>query len=114
MDAESKHFNLTPTTTGFFKRGDSIPKIGPDREIAEAAFQLTAEKKLGENIIKGAKGYYIIRFNGRKAPEAENFNKEKGDIEKRLLAQKQSRTFDALLTQIRSKSEISIKDGFLE
>jgi peptidyl-prolyl cis-trans isomerase D len=114
MDAESKHFNLTPTTTGFFKRGDSIPKIGPDREIAEAAFQLTDEKKLGENIIKGAKGYYIIRFNGRKAPEAENFNKEKGDIEKRLLAQKQSRTFDALLTQIRSKSEISIKDGFLE
>ncbi|MBW2556640.1 MAG: peptidyl-prolyl cis-trans isomerase, partial [Deltaproteobacteria bacterium] len=114
MDAESKHFNLTPTTTGFFKRGDSIPKIGPDREIAEAVFQLTDEKKLGENIIKGAKGYYIIRFNGRKAPEAENFNKEKGDIEKKLLAQKQSRTFDALLTQIRSKSEISIKDGFLE
>jgi peptidyl-prolyl cis-trans isomerase D len=114
MDAESKQFNLTPTTTGFFKRSDSIPKIGPEREIAEAAFQLTDEKKLAETVIKGAKGYYIIQFKGRKTPEAENFNKEKGDIERRLLSQKQSRTFDALLSQIRSKSEISIKDGFLE
>ena len=114
MDAESKHFNLTPTTTGFFKRSDSIPKIGSERKIAEAAFQLTDENKLAEKVIKGAKGYYIIRFNGRKIPEAENFYKEKDDIEKRLLAQKQSRTFDALLTQIRNKSEISIKEGFLE
>ena len=114
MDTESKHFNLTPTSTGFFKRSDSIPKIGPEREIAEAAFQLTNKKKLAENVIKGVKGYYIIQFNGRKTPEAENFNKEKGDIEKRLLAQKKSRTFDALLTQIRSKSDISIKEGFLE
>ena len=114
MDAESKHFNLTPTSTGFFKRSDSIPKIGPEREIAEIAFQLTNEKKLAENVIKGVKGYYIIQFSGRKIPEAENFNKEKGDIEKRLLAQKESRTFDALLTQIRSKSDISIQEGFLE
>lgn len=114
MDAESKQFNLKPTSTGFFKRSDSIPKIGPEREIAEAAFQLTEEKKLAETVIKGAKGYYIIQFNGRKTPDAENFNKEKGDIENRLLSQKRSRTFDALLSQIRSKSEISIKDGFLE
>ena len=114
MDAESKQLNLKPTSTGFFKRSDSIPKIGPEREIAEAAFQLTDEKKLAETVIKGAKGYYIIQFKGRKTPDAENFNKEKEDIESRLLSQKRSRTFDALLSQIRSKSEISIKDGFLE
>ncbi len=114
MDAESRHFNLTPTSTGFFKRSDSIPKIGPEREIAETAFQLTNEKKLADNVIKGAKGYYVIQFNDRKTPEAENFIKEKEDIEKRLIAQKKSKTFDALLTQIRSKSDISIKEGFLE
>ncbi len=114
MDAESKQFNLTPASTGFFKRSDSIPKIGPEREIAETAFQLTNEKKLAENVIAGAKGYYIIQFSGRKTPDPGNFNKEKGDIEKRLLAQKESRTFDALLTQIRSKSDISIKEEFLK
>ena len=45
MDAESKQFNLTPASTGFFKRSDSIPKIGPEREIAETAFQLSNENQ---------------------------------------------------------------------
>jgi hypothetical protein len=31
-----------------------------------------------------------------------------------LLQQKKARTFDALLAQIRSNSEITIKEGFLE
>ena len=114
MSTESKHFNLTPTTTGFFKRNDSIPKIGPEREIAKAAFQLTNEIKLPEKVIKGIKGYYVIKFRDRKIPEFEGVNKENAVIRQRLLQQKENRTFDALLAQIRSKSEITIKKEFLE
>lgn len=114
MSTESKHFNLTPTTTGFFKRNDSIPKIGPEREIAKAAFQLTNEIKLPEKVIKGTKGYYVIQFRDRKTAAFEEFNKEKVSIKQRLLQQKEARTFDALLAQIRSKSEITIKKEFLE
>jgi len=114
MSTESRHFNLTPTTTGFFKRNDSIPKIGTEREIANAAFQLTNEIKLPEKVIKGIKGYYVIKFRDRKMPEFEGFNKEKAVIRQRLLQQKKDRTFDALLAQIRSKSEITIKEEFLE
>jgi len=114
MTTESKHFNVTPTTTDFFKRSDSIPKIGYEREVSEAAFQLTPEKKLPEEIIKGTKGYYVIQLKDRKTPEFEEFNTEKASIKQRLLQQKKARTFDALLAQIRSNSEITIKEGFLE
>jgi len=114
MSTESRHFNLTPITTGFFKRNDSIPKIGPEREIAKAAFQLTNEIKLPEKIIKGKKGYYVIKFRDRKIPEFEGINKENAVIRQRLLQQKENRTVDALLAQIRSKSEITIKKEFLE
>ena len=114
MSTESKHFNLTPTTTGFFKRNDSIPKIGPEREIAKAAFQLTNEIKLPKKVIKGTKGYYVLQFRGRKTAEFEEFNKEKVSIKQRLLQQKKARIFDALLAKIRSESEITIKDEFLE
>jgi len=114
MSTESKHFNLTPTTTGFFKRNDSIPKIGPEREIAKAAFQLTNEIKLPEKVIKGIKGYYVIKFRDRIIPEFEGVNKENAVIRQKLLQQKENRTFDALLAQIRSKSEITIKKEFLE
>ena len=114
MTTESKHFNVTPTTTGFFKRNDSIPKIGFEREVSKAAFQLTPEQKLPEKPIKGTKGYYVFQFKDRKTPEVEKFNTEKESIKQRLLQQKKARTFDALLAQIRSNSEITIKEGFLE
>lgn len=114
MTTESKQFNVTPTTTGFFKRNDSIPKIGFDREVSKAAFQLTPEKKLPEKLIKGTKGYYIIQFRDRKAPEFEEVDKEKTSIKQKLLQQKKARVFDAFLAQIKSNSEITIKEGFLE
>jgi peptidyl-prolyl cis-trans isomerase D len=114
MHTESKKFNLMPKTTGFFKRNGSIPEIGFEREIAEVAFQLTDKKQLPENVLKGTKGYYVIQFKNRKISEPENFNKEKGDIKKRLLEQKKSSIFGALLAQIKSRSEITIKEGFLE
>jgi peptidyl-prolyl cis-trans isomerase D len=88
MNTESKQFNLTPKTTGFFKRNGSIPDIGFERDIAEAAFQLTDQKTLPENVLKGSKGYYVIQFKGRKISEPENFDKEKENIKNRLLEQK--------------------------
>ncbi|MDH4204497.1 MAG: peptidyl-prolyl cis-trans isomerase, partial [Desulfobacteraceae bacterium] len=114
MHTESKKFNLTPKTTGFFKRNGSIPEIGFERDIAEVAFQLTDKKQFPENVIKGSKGYYVIQFKDRKISDPENFSKEKEEIKNRLLAQKKSSIFDALLAQIKSRSEITIKEGFLE
>ncbi|MGA8179729.1 MAG: SurA N-terminal domain-containing protein [Desulfobacterales bacterium] len=114
MSEESKPFHLTPKTTGFFKRNGSIPDIGYDRGISEAAFQLTREKKLPENVLKGAKGYYVIEYKGRKIIESDTFDKEKEMIRQQLLSQKKSEIFDALLAQLKSKADITIKEGFLE
>ena len=114
MHTESKKFNLTPKTTGFFKRNGSIPEIGSERDIVEIAFQLTNKKQLPENVLKGSKGYYVIQFKERKISDPENFSKEKEEIKNRLLEQKKSSIFDALLAQIKSRSEITIKEGFLD
>jgi len=114
MSTESQNYNLAPTTTGLYKRNDSIPKIGFEREISEAAFKLTNGKKLPEKVIKGKKGYYVIQFRERKMPEFEEFNKEKTAITQRLLQQKKSTTFAELLSQIKSQSDITIKEGFLD
>ncbi len=114
MPTESKKFNLTPKTTGFFKRSGSIPEIGFERDITEVAFQLTDKKPFPENVLKGSKGYYVIQFKDRKISAPENFSKEKEEIKNRLLAQKKSGIFDALLAQIKSRSEITIKEGFLD
>ena len=115
MDAAARKFDLEPKSSGFFKRNDSIPDIGPAREISRVAFELTAENSLPEEVLKGQRGgYYVIKFKDRKIPSSTAIDKEKGDIKKRLLQQKKFKAFDEWLNHLRNRSEISIEEGVLE
>jgi len=111
---ESKKMDLTADSTGLFKRNDSIPNIGYEREIAEAAFLLSADKKVPDYVIKGKKGHYVISFKEKNEPEPEGFDSEKEEIMKKLLHQKKQQTFEAMLSQLKNNSEIIIEDRFLE
>jgi len=112
MSTESKKYDLSPKSTGFFKRNDSIPNVGFESDIAKTAFKLSGKKKLPENPIKGGKGYFVIQFKERKNSGLEAFENEKAGIINRLLTQKQSRAFNSFLSQIKSRSEITIKEEF--
>ena len=100
------------TATGFFKRSDTIPTIGYEKSIADAAFLLTSNNPFPENVLKGNKGYYIIRFKERKIPEKETFVLEKEDIIDNLIKTKQTSTFNALVEDLKQKSDITIADAF--
>ncbi len=113
-DKECEKLNLTATATGFFKRNSSIPHIGFDQNISQAAFKLSNENMLPEAPVKGEKGYYIIRFRDRKEPGLNGFEEEKEKIKEKLLKQKMLKTFDAWLSSIRNKSVISIEKSFWE
>jgi peptidyl-prolyl cis-trans isomerase D len=108
-----REFGLTPQSTGFFKRNEAIPNIGFERDLSRTAFELSEQNRLPEEVFKGRKGYYVIEFSQRKAPELEAFEKEKEDIEKRLLQQKQFKIFEAWLEQIKDRSEIVVEKEFL-
>jgi peptidyl-prolyl cis-trans isomerase D len=110
--AVGEKFKLTPKKTGFFKRNDSIPTIGSERELARKAFGLSDNDKLPEEVIKGQKGYYVISFRERQQPSLEGFEKEKTEIKERLRQQKTAKTFDAWLTQLKNESLITIEEGF--
>lgn len=114
LEEESTRSGLKAETTGFFKRNGSIKNIGFENEIVKAAFLLSKKNKLPDDVIKGKKGYYVIRFKDRKQPPAAEFAGKKKSIAERLLQQKQYQTFNAWVAQLESKSEISIEDGFLD
>ncbi|NJL60079.1 MAG: hypothetical protein HC887_11030 [Desulfobacteraceae bacterium] len=101
-------------TTDFFKRGKPIAEIGYERELSELAFNLSSSKKVPDNPIKGNAGYYVIEFREKKEPDAEGFDKEKENIRKRLLQQKQAKAFENWLTLVKSKSRIVIEKEFTE
>ncbi len=100
-------------STGFFKRNASIPEIGYEQEISQAAFLLSKENPVPEKPLKGKNGYYVIRFKDRKLPEATEFEKEKSSVKDRLLRQKQYKIFETWLTQLREKSKITRQEDLL-
>ena len=112
FDSVSRKFKLAPKKTGFFKRGDSIPTIGREAEIARTAFKLSDHDKLPGEPLKGQKGYYVISFRERREPELNGFEKEKAALKDRLLQQKAFKTMDDWLNRIKSESQISIEEGF--
>ena len=114
LEEESAKSGLKAETTGFFKRTGSINKIGFENEIVKTAFLLSKKNKLPDDVIKGEKGYYVIRFKERKQPPVAEFAGTKKNIVERLLQQKKYQTFNAWMAQLKSKSEISIEDGFLD
>ena len=101
-------------STGYFKRNEEIPEIGWENEIAQAAFSLFTEKQPAENVIKGRKGYYVVRLKDRRLPDMAEYAKEKDTIKETLLSQKKFQALDAWLKQIRNQSEIVIQEGFIE
>ncbi len=112
LSSESKKYKIEPKTTGFFKRNDSIPGIGFQRQVIEAAFKLSENKKLPEEVIEDGQGYYVIQFRKRKDPDPLGFGPEEKRIKQSLLEQKKARTYQAFKEQIRSKSEITIEEEF--
>jgi len=114
MGTASKEFDLTPQSTGFFKRNDAIPNIGFERNISRVAFELSDQNRLPQKVLNGRKGYYVIKFKQRQAPSMVEFDKEKADIKERLLQQKRSKTFNTWLQKIKNRSEIVFVEGFLE
>ena len=114
IETAGKEFDLTPQSTGFFKRNGSIPNIGFERDLSRVAFELSDESSLPQEVIQGGKGFYVIKFKQRKTPSAEEFEKEKANTIERLLQQKRSETLRAWLEQRKNSSAIVIEEGFLK
>lgn len=105
---------LDPQTTGFFKRNASIPKIGYDRVVAEAAFKLNNEKRYPDDVISDQNGLYIIRYKGKQEPESAEFDKEQKTVTERLLQQKKFKAIENWLAQRREDSDIMMETAFVE
>ena len=99
--------------TDFFTRNQSIPKIGRDQALIDAAFNLSAAEPLPESPVDGRKGFYVIAFADKQLPDPENFEKEKDQVVKQLMNQKKSRYMDAWIAQLREKSEIEISEQII-
>ena len=99
-------------TTDYFKRNDQIKDIGWENEISQMAFKLSSTQPLGEDVIRGKNGFYVIRLKDRRLPDPQGFDKEKKELQESLSQQKELKAFKLWLSEARKKSEITIQEGF--
>ncbi len=112
LKAAAEKIGREVTSTGFFKREGEIPTMGREFEIAQAAFLLSKENDMPDHVLKGAKGYYIIKLVERKSADKDDFDDQKESIQKRVLDQKKDRVMQAWLDGVREKSEIIVEEGY--
>jgi peptidyl-prolyl cis-trans isomerase D len=104
----SADLKLESKETGLFARGGAIPQIGYEPQIQQEAFELTMEKPLMENAVKGRQGWFVLRLKDRQAPDDAGFDKERASILKRLTEQKKQAAFGNWLEDLKSRSKIEI------
>jgi len=113
FDDESKRMGLAVDTTGFFTRKTPVPKIGNNPDLSDAAFLLSPQNRWPQRVFEGNNAFYVVEFNGRKEPSAEEFEKEKVAVKEKLREQKQYRAVTDWLAELRNGSEITIDKSYL-
>ena len=104
----AKSKGLEVDETGFFTRGQSIPKIGYAPLLGEAAFSLSSEERYPDQVFDVNKKVYIIRWLDRKGVNSEDFDKEKDSFKQALLLAKERRISNAWLQSLRDKAEVEL------
>jgi peptidyl-prolyl cis-trans isomerase D len=113
-EAAAKRLGMTWSTTDLFTRDAAIPGIGSETALSEAAFSLSPAAPLPEKAIAGRAGSYVIRFLERRGPDAAGLEREREEIQRLLLQQKQFKAFADLLADLRKRSDIQIEPRMLD
>jgi len=114
MAEAARQKNVTPVQSGYFKRNAAIPDIGYEPPLIAAAFDLSSDEPLAQEVLKGRKGYFVMRFVDRKYPEPSAFETEKDGIVQMLTRQKQQKAYGEWLAQVRDRSNVEIDEAFLD
>ena len=104
----AKSKGLKTDETGFFSRGQSIPKIGQAPLLREAAFSLSSEERYPDQAFEVDKKVYIISWLDNEGIDREDFDKERESFRQALVLAKVRRISNAWLQSLRDKAEIEI------
>jgi peptidyl-prolyl cis-trans isomerase D len=114
LDALAKTRGLQVEKSGLFGRQEPITPIGASLQLSEAVFKLSEASPWPEQVFNVNNAWYVVRLAERQAPDAAGFDGQKDRIVNQLRQQQQGEAFEALLAQLRSRSEIEIHSEVLE
>jgi len=108
----AKESGLEPRTTDFFKRQGGIPDIGYSPELMEAAFSINEKKRYPEKALENDKGVVVMRWEGHKGIDRDQYEKEKGPYRDALMQMKRQVVYRDWLENLKKNSQIEISESF--
>jgi peptidyl-prolyl cis-trans isomerase D len=111
--AAARERGLTVANSGLFGRQGMVEKIGVARELAAAAFDLSLDRPLPEQVFEVDQNWYVIRFERRQAPPQDRFEQQKEALAAQLNQQKAYEALEALLARLRAGGRIEVNHDML-
>lgn len=101
-----KQRKMTLHETGFFKRTGSIPELGYEPQLTQAAFRLTESRPIHDEPLKAKQAWHVIRLKERKSADGEGFAKEKETLSKQLDGRKKQNAVQQWVDDLKAQSQI--------
>jgi peptidyl-prolyl cis-trans isomerase D len=102
----AKKYQLTPKSSEFFTRNDTIPDIGYDPQLQEAAFDLGEKKRYPNRVFENERGVYVIRWEGKEGIDEAKYQEEKEDYRQSLIMAKDQILIGDWLENLKKKAVI--------
>ena len=96
--------DLEVRTAGPFARIDYVPDIGRANAFVGAALRLESGQL--SDIVTAARGAYLLKLVEKSAFDEEDFQASRPELERELLAQRQSEALQTWLTQAYESAQI--------
>ncbi len=104
----AKEKQLPIESTDFFTRRGSIPKIGYEPKLCEAAFKLTESDRYPEKVFENKKGAFVVRWEAYEGIDEKKYQEEKSKQRVSLMQKKHSRLFESWLNNLNENADIEI------
>lgn len=100
--------------TGWFaKNARYVPRVGVSPELAEAAFALTDEAPVADQIFEVSNRFFVVRLKERERPDPAKFEEEKESLKQSLLRARQNAALDQFLEELRAKAKVETNQVLL-
>lgn len=93
--------------TGWFsKSARYVPRVGVSKDLVDAAFTLTKDSPVADQVFEVSGRYYVIKLKDRELPDPEKFEQEKGALKDTLLRARKAEVLDAFVKDLRDRADV--------
>ena len=100
--------------TSFVRTGPLIPGMGSNQQVKDAAFALTQEKKLADEVFVIGPDAFVVELRDVTVPSDEDIQKKLAETKKRLLDKRRNDAFTRYVGELKKKAHIEVNAERLE